>query len=151
MFLKDQIQKEVIQAVKNREKERVGVLRFLQSAIKNKEIELRPDAIGEDQILAVIQKQIKQIRESLECYKQAANHEDKVAEEEYKLSVLQSFLPKPLSEKELEEYIEKAVSELQPQSMKDMGRVMQWIKSQTGGAVEGKVLSEKVKSRLKNL
>ena len=150
MSLKDQIQQEVIQAVKNRDKKRVGVLRFLQAAVKNKEIELRPDAIKEEQIQAVIQKQIKQVRESLECYK-TADQKDKIEEEEYKLSALQAFLPKPLSEKELEEYVEKAISKLQPQSMKDMGKVMQWVKSQTKGAAEGKVLSEKVKSRLTNL
>ena len=150
MSLKDQIQKEVIQAVKSRDKARTGVLRFLQSAVKNKEIELRPNSIKEEEVRAVIQKQIKQVRESLECY-QSADQQDKVAEEKYKLSVLQAFLPKPLSEKELEEYVEKAVSELQPQSMKDMGKVMQWVMAQTKGAVEGKTLSEKVKNRLQNL
>ncbi|MCY4513218.1 MAG: GatB/YqeY domain-containing protein, partial [Bdellovibrionales bacterium] len=102
------------------------------------------------QVQAVVQKQIKQVRESLECYK-AADQKDKVAEEEYKLSLLQTFLPKPLSEKEIEEYVEKAIAELQPQSMKDMGKIMQWIKVQTKGAVEGKILSEKVKNRLINL
>ena len=150
MSLKDQIQKEVIQAVKNRDKARTGVLRFLQSAVKNKEIELRPNSIKEEEVRSVIQKQVKQVRESLECY-QSADQKDKVAEEEYKLSVLQDFLPKPLSEKELEGYIEKAVSELQPQSMKDMGKIMQWVKTQTKGAVEGKTLSERVKNRLQSL
>ena len=150
MSLKEQIQKEVIQAVKSHDKERAGVLRFLQAAVKNKEIELRPEAIKEEQVLAVVQKQIKQIRESLECY-QTADQKDKIGEEEYKMSVLQAFLPKPLSEKELEDYVEKAISELQPQSMKDMGKVMQWVKSQTKGAAEGKALSEKVKNRLTNL
>ena len=150
MSLKDQIQKEVIQAVKSRDKERTGVLRFLQAAVKNKEIELRPDPIKEEQVQAVIQKQIKQVQESLECY-QSANQQDKVEEEEYKLSVLQTFLPKPLSDEELEGYIEKAISELKPQSMKDMGKVMRWVMAQTKGAVEGKTLSEKVKSRLTSL
>ena len=150
MSLKDQIKKEVIQAVKSRNKERAGVLRFLQAAVKNKEIELRPEAIKEEQVLAVVQKQIKQVRESLECYK-TADQKDKIEEEKYKLSVLQIFLPKPLSEKELEEYVEKAIVELQPQSMKDMGKIMQWVKAQTKGAVEGKILSEKVKNRLTNL
>ena len=150
MSLKDQIQKEVVQAVKSRDKARTGVLRFLQSAVKNKEIELRPNSIKEEEVRAVIQKQIKQVRESLEYY-QSADQKDKVEEEEYKLSVLQTFLPKPLSEKELEAYIEKAVSELQPQSMKDMGRMMQWVMAQTKGAVEGKILSEKVKNRLQSL
>ena len=150
MSLKDQIQKEVVQAVKSRDKERTGVLRFLQAAVKNKEIALRPDPIKEEQVQAVVQKQIKQVRESLECY-QSANQKDKVEEEKYKLSVLQTFLPKPLSDEELEGYIEKAISELSPQSMKDMGKVMQWVMTQTKGAVEGKTLSEKVKSRLTNL
>ena len=150
MSLKDQIQKEVVQAVKSRDKNRTGVLRFLQSAVKNKEIELRPNSIKEEEVRAVIQKQVKQVRESLECY-QSANQKDKVAEEEYKLSVLQTFLPKPLSEKELEAVVEKAVSELQPRSMKDMGKVMQWVMAQTKGAVEGKTLSAKVKNRLQSL
>ena len=150
MSLKDQIQKEVVQAVKSRNKERAGVLRFLQAAVKNKEIALRPDSIKEEQVQAVIQKQIKQVRESLECY-QSANQQNKVEEEKYKLSVLQTFLPKPLSDEELKGYIEKAISELNPQSMKDMGKVMQWVMAQTKGAVEGKTLSEKVKDRLQGL
>ena len=150
MSLKDQIQRQTIQAVKSRDKNKTGVLRFLQSAVKNREIELRPNPIEEGQISAVIQKQVKQVKESLECYQQAGER-DKVAEEQYKLSVLQSFLPKPPSEKELGELIEKAVTELQPESLKDMGRMMQWVMAQTKGAVEGKTLSEKIKARLKSL
>ena len=150
MSLKDQIQKETIQAVKNRDKNKAGVLRFLQSAVKNREIELRPDPIEEGQVSAVIQKQVKQVKESLE-YLQKAGQEDKVAEEKYKLSVLQSFLPKPPSEKELEALMDKAIAELNPESLKDTGRMMQWVMARTKGAVEGKTLSEKVKARLKNL
>ena len=123
----------------------------MQAAIKNKEIELRPESISEEQVLGVIKKQIKQIRESIGHYEQADSGKERLQEERHNLSVLESYLPKALPMQELQKCLDEVISHLKPQSPKDMGRVMKALLSKTGGRADGKELSEMVRQRLKNL
>ena len=151
MSLKDKIAKEVLQAAKAKDKKRLQALRFLQAAIKNKEIDVRPASLKEEEVLAVLKKQIKQIQESIEGYKQGSGYEDKVKEEEYNLKELQSFLPKALSKEEIKKHLEKAIEEIKPQSIKDMGKVMQALATSTKGAADNKLLAQMVRERLQGL
>ena len=151
MSLQEKILEDVKVAVKKKDAPRVKALRFLQAAIKNKEIDLRPDSIKEEQVLQVINKQIKQVQESLDYYEKAEGYEEQVKEEQYNLSVLKEYLPTPLSDKEIERVIEASIKEAQPQSIKDMGQVMKIAKEKSKGAVDGKTLSEKIRIQLQNL
>ena len=151
MSLKEKILEDIKANIKNRETSRLRALRFLQAAIKNKEIDLRPDAIKEEQVVQVIMKQLKQIQESLEHYEKAEGYEEQAKAERYNLSVLKEYLPKPLSLEEVERVIEESVKEAKPQSLKDMGMVMKIAKEKSKGAIDGKILSEKIRARLQNL
>ena len=138
------------QSLKSGDRQRTKALRFLQSAVKNKEIALRPEPLTDQQVLSVIKKQIRQTQESLEHYQKAEGYKDQIAEEEHNLSVLQSFLPEPLSEGELDNCIEQVIRELKPRSLKDMGAVMTKVMEKAQGG-DGKQISEKVRSRLEKL
>ena len=150
MFLKDQILKNMESAMKARDMNRVKILRFLHSAIKNKEIDIRPDPLTDDQVVGVLKKQIRQIKESLEHYKKAG-YIKQVEEEEFQLSVLESYLPDFLSEKELKHIVNQVIEELKAQSMKDMGTVMKTAMSKAKGSADSRLLSQIVREELSKL
>lgn len=150
MSLKEQIIKNLETAMKNRDKAHVKVLRFLKSAIKNKEIELRPDPLTDDHIVGVIKKQIKQAKESLEHYKEA-DYKEQASEEEFQLSVLESYLPQPLSREKLTQIVSHVIIEVKAQSIKDMGSVMKAVLAKTKGSADGKTLSHIVREKLSKL
>ena len=150
MSVQDQISNDLAACVKKRDLARVKALRFLQSGIKNKAIALRPEPLNEDHIFSVLRKQIKQVKESLEYYKKAG-YTDQVHEEEFQLSVLESYLPKAVSDEELKTIIRTVIKELKAQSMKDMGSVMKAVLAQTKGQVEGQKLSQLVRKELSNI
>ena len=151
MSLKEKILQDMKSALKNRDPLRLKSLRFLQAAIKNKEIELRPDPIQEKHVLEVIKKQIKQTKESIQHLKEDASYKDRLEEEQNHLSLLEKYLPKPLSSQELQKILEEVIAETKPQSQKDMGQVMKMFIAKTEGKAEGKLLSQMTRERLKNL
>ena len=150
MSLKEKIANDLKAGLKNQDKALVKTLRLLQAAVKNKEIERRPDPIREEDVLETIRKQIKQSKESLDSYKKA-DYRQQAEEEEYSLSVFQSYLPKAMSEEELKPLIQEVIFELKPESPKDMGRVMKEALARSKGAADGKLLSQLVRERLQNL
>ena len=150
MSLKNQILNNMKSSMKDRDVARVKVLRFLNSAIKNKEIELRPESLSDDHIVGVIRKQIKQIKESLEHYK-TAGYKEQASEGEFQLSVLESYLPKALSDGELMKIVKQVITELKARSPKDMGSVMKSVMAKTKGSADGKQLSQIVCEELAKL
>lgn len=150
MPLKEQILKDMEFSMKNRDMARVKVLRFLKSAIKNKEIEARPKPLTNEHIVGVLKKQIKQVKESLEHYK-TAGYKEQVSEEEFQLSVLVSYLPKALSMEELTQIVDQVISEIEAPSIKDMGSVMKATLAKTKGSTDGKMLSQMVRDKLSKL
>ncbi len=150
MSLKNQIAKNMESAMKARDSARVKVLRFLYSAIKNKEIEIRPDPLADNHILGVLKKQIKQIKESLEHYKKAG-YKQRAEEEEFQLSVLESYLPRQISEEQLRQIVHQAIAELKAQSIKDMGAVMKRAMAKAQGSADGKMLAEIARHELSKL
>jgi len=146
MTLKEQIQNDMKDAMRAHDAERLSIIRFLLAAIKQREIDERI-TLDDAQVLAVIEKQVKQHRDSIEQYQQAGRDE-LVAKETKELNVLQSYLPEPLSEAEIGAIINDAIAEASATSIKEMGKVMSIIKPKIQGRAEISVVSAKVKTLL---
>lgn len=149
MSLFEQIDKDYIQAYKAKDAVRLGVLRLLKTAVKNKLVDLcRPGGTLDDgEMMDLIIKESKQRQDSIEQYR-AANRNDLADKEAAELVVLQSYLPKPLSEEELTAVIDAAIAETGASSPRDMGKVISAVMAAHKGRVDGKVLSAAVKARL---
>jgi uncharacterized protein YqeY len=149
-MIRDDIKAATIAAMKSGDKDTTGTLRMVQAAIKNRDIELRTsDKAPEDDVLVteVLQKMVKQRRESAEIYRANAR-EDRAATEEAEIAVIERFLPQQLSDAEASAAIQAIIAETGASSMKDMGRVMALVKERLGGAIEPARASALVKAAL---
>lgn len=144
--IKIQIQETLKTAMRQQEKKRVEALRFILAAIKQKEIDER--VVLEDvAVMAILDKQAKQRRESIEQYEKAARS-DLVSQEQFELDLIQSFLPKPLEEAEVLHYISDEIKTLQAHGMKDMAKVMAALKPKLQGRTDLGHVSALVKQKL---
>ncbi|MFO7831266.1 MAG: GatB/YqeY domain-containing protein [Desulfuromonadaceae bacterium] len=134
------------EAMRNKESERLGVIRMLRSAVKNAEIEAKKE-LGDDEIVSLLATQVKQRRDAAQTYRDG-ERDDLAAKEEAEIVILQEFMPAALTEDELREIVESAVIDLGATSMQDMGKVMKQVSAATRGRAEGRVVSEMVKQRL---
>lgn len=137
-MIRDDIKAALVTAMKSGDKETTGTLRLVQSAILNRDIELRTsDKVPEDDALVteVLQKMVKQRRESAEIYRNNGR-DDRAATEEAEIAVIERFLPQQLGDVEAEARIREIITETGASSMKDMGRVMALVKERLGGAIE---------------
>ena len=149
-MIRDDIKAAVIAAMKGGDKDKLGTLRLAQAAIKNRDIELRTAAQQPDDdalVTEVLQKMIKQRRESAELYRKGGR-EDRAATEESEIAVIAGFLPAQLSDDEASAKIQAIIADLGASSMKDMGRVMAAVKEQLGSAIEPARASALVKGLL---
>jgi uncharacterized protein YqeY len=149
-MIRDDIKAATIAAMKGGDKDTTGTLRLVQAAIKNRDIELRTsDKTPEDDVLVteVLQKMVKQRRESAEIYR-ANNRADRAATEEAEIAVIERFLPAQMSDSDAQAAIRAIVAETGAASMKDMGRVMALVKERLGGSIEPARASALVKSAL---
>jgi uncharacterized protein YqeY len=147
MGLKEQILADIKEAMKNKEADRLSAIRMLQAAVKNKEIELRPNAITDQDVMAVIKKATKQRKEAIEQYANAGR-QDLADKEQFELSVLETYLPAQLDQAQVEKIVADVIAQLGAKSMKDMGGVMKEVQARTQGQADGKMVSEIVKSKL---
>lgn len=149
MSLFEQIEKDYIQAYKAKDSVRLTVLRLLKTAVKNKLVDLcRPGGTLDDgEMMDLIIKEGKQRQDSIEQYT-AAGRTDLADKEAAELVVLQSYLPKPLTDEELTAVIDAAIAETGAASPRDMGKVISAVMAAHKGRVDGKVLSAAVKARL---
>jgi len=144
--LKQQINDQVKQAMKGGEKARLKVLRMLTAAIKQKEIDERIE-LDDAEVLAVIDKMVKQRRESIEQY--VAGGRPELAEaEQTEIDILADFLPEQLNEEELEAMIVAAIADSGAESMADMGKVMAQLKPKVQGRADMKQVSAAVRAKL---
>ena len=149
-MIRDDIKAATITAMKSGDKDTTQTLRLAKAAIKNREIELRTsDKVPEDDALVteVLQKMVKQRRESADIYRKNGR-EDRAAVEEAEIAVIERFLPQQLSDAEAEARIREIVAETGATSMKDMGRVMALVKERLGASIEPARASGLVKSAL---
>ena len=149
-MIRDDIKAATIAAMKAGDKATTGTLRMVSSAIKNRDIEARTGPGGADDdamVTEVLQKMIKQRRESVELYRQGAR-EELAAAEEAEIAVIERFLPRQLSDEEAKAAIQAIVAETGASSMKDMGKVMGLVKERLGTAIEPSRASGLVKAAL---
>lgn len=146
--LKDTIKQDMIAAMRAQEKARLGVIRMLQAAIKQKEVDERT-TLSDGEVLAVIEKMIKQRKESIGQY-QGGGRSDLATKEAEEVKVLEVYMPAPLDAAELDALIAAAIAELNAISVKDMGKVMNHLKSQIQGRANMAEVSAKVKQQLES-
>ena len=149
-MIRDDIKAATIAAMKGGDKDTTGTLRLIQAAIKNRDIELRTAAQTPDDdalVTEVLQKMIKQRRESAEIYR-TNGRADRAATEEAEIAVIERFLPAQMSDEEAGAKIREIIAETGASSMKDMGRVMALVKERLGGAIEPARASALVKAAL---
>ncbi len=144
--LKDRLQEEMKNAMRSKDKERLGVIRLIMAAIKQREVDERI-TLDDAQVLAVFDKMLKQRRESISQFAQAGR-DDLAAKEAAEVEVIQQFMPEALSEAELDKIIEAAIAESGATSIKDMGKLMGILRPQVQGKADMGEVSSKVKARL---
>ena len=146
MTIQDRLTEAMKAAMKAKDSVRLGTIRMMRTAIKNREIENRAE-LSETDAISVLSTLVKQRRESAEAFLQGGRAE-LAAKEDQELAVIQEFLPEPLSDEEIRRIIDEAVAETGAVSMKDMGKVMKLVTPRTVGRAEGRRVSEQVKARL---
>lgn len=146
MELKLRLQDDIKTAMRGGDKLGLITLRMLSAAIKQREIDERV-VLDDTQVLAVVEKLIKQRREAATQY-EAGNRPDLAAKELAEIALLQAYLPEPLSESELDALIEGALAETGAASIKDMGRIMAALKPAIQGRADMAIVSARVKGRL---
>ncbi|MRH78280.1 GatB/YqeY domain-containing protein [Spiribacter sp. C176] len=144
--LKAAINESVKAAMRAGEKTRLGTLRLITAAIKQKEVDDRRELTDAD-VLAILDKMVKQRRESESQYSQA-NREDLAVVERAEMAIIAEFLPQPLSDKEIDTLVQEAITTTGAQSVKDMGKVMGILKPQVQGRADMSQVSARVKAQL---
>ena len=147
MEILPKILNEIKDAMKSKDSLKLNTLRFLQSAIKNREIELRPNPMTDEETMGVIKKLVKQRKESIEQYK-AGNRQDLVDQESAELKILETYLPAQMSKDQVEKLVSDVVASVGAKTIKDMGPVMKEVLARSGGAADNKLVSELVRAKL---
>ena len=143
----DSIKSEIVKAMKEHNKERLNVLRMVKAAVDLEHIDKKVE-INDELVLSVVLKQVKMREDSIEQYSKTSRS-DLVEKETLELNILKEFLPKPLTDSEVDELISEAIDEIKPEGMKDMGKVMGYLSPKVKGRTDQKALSMKIKERLK--
>ena len=142
----DSIKREIVKAMKEHNKERLNVLRMVKAAVDLEHIDKKVE-INDELVLSVVLKQVKMREDSIEQYSKTSRS-DLVEKETLELNILKEFLPKPLTDSEVDELISEAIDEIKPEGMKDMGKVMGYLSPKVKGRTDQKALSMKIKERL---
>lgn len=144
--LKDRINDEVKAAMRAQDKRRLGTLRLITAALKQREVDERI-TLDDAQVMAVLEKMVKQRRDSITQY-QAGNRPDLAEQESYEIDIIQSYLPTQLSEAEIEKVISEVIAATAASGPQDMGKVMGPLKQRLAGQADMGLVSGKVKQRL---
>lgn len=144
--LKHKITEDMKTAMRAKDKPRLGVIRLIQAAIKQKEVDERIE-VDDQQIIAILDKMLKQRRDSLAQYEKA-NRQDLVDQEAFEIEIIQTYMPQALTEAELTDLIETAITETEAASIKDLGKLMAYLKSKVQGRTDMRALSANLKQRL---
>jgi uncharacterized protein YqeY len=143
-MIKQQIAAAMVAAMKSKEKEKLGAIRLIQAAIKQREVDERIELKDQD-VLVILDKMLKQRRESIKQYS-AANRDDLVQQETFEIGVIQSFLPQQLTSNEISAMVTAAIAEFGATSIKDMAKVMESLKPKVQGRADigevGRLLKE---------
>lgn len=141
-----EVKKQIAEAMKSKDEVRLSTLRLLSSELHNAKIDKRGDLTKEDE-LKVVRSEAKKRKDAIEAYKKAGA-KDRAEKEEKELKILKEFLPKEMSDEELEKIVVDAIKESGVNDIKDMGKVMGSAMGKTRGQVEGGRVSEMVRKKL---
>jgi uncharacterized protein YqeY len=144
--LKVQIQQDMKDAMRSADKRRLGAIRLILAAIKQREVDERIE-LNDAQVVNVLDKMTKQRRDSLEQYQQAGR-DDLAEQETFELEILKAYLPAQLDDAEIDALIDAAIQATGAASMKDMGKVMGELKPQLQGRADMGAVSSRIKNRL---
>jgi hypothetical protein len=144
--LKTRLSDDMKAAMKGGDKPRLGVIRLMQSAIKQKEVDERI-ALSDADVIAILDKMSKQRRESIEQFK-AAGRADLEEQESFELGIIQGYLPTPLSDAEIDAIITDAIASSGASSVREMGAVMNLVRAQAQGRADMSMVSARIKSVL---
>ena len=147
MEIREKILADMKDAMRARDSVKLEAIRFLQSAIKYKEVELRPNPITSEDVIGVVKKLVKQRKESIEQFQQASR-QDLVDKELAELKVLEVYLPQQMTREQIEAVVSQVIEQLQAKTIKDMGAVMKETLAKTVGAADNKTISEVIKAKL---
>ncbi|MGA7980530.1 MAG: GatB/YqeY domain-containing protein [Chromatiaceae bacterium] len=145
-MLRERIQEDMKAAMKAADRRRLGVIRLMLAAVKQREVDERIQ-LDDTQVLVVLDRMVKQRRDSLEQYSQAGR-DDLAEQERYELGVIQTYLPAALSDEELDRLVQDAIAAAGAHSMKDMGKVMGTLRPRVQGRADMGAVSALVKRRL---
>ena len=145
-LLKDRIKDDMKASMKAKDKARLGVIRMILAAIKQIEVDERVE-LDNDRTIVVLDKMLKQRRESIRQFREAGR-DDLVDIEESEILVIQDFLPQALTDEEVDAMVAQAVADAGAESIKDMGKVMGLLKPQMQGRADMSVVSAKIKAVL---
>jgi uncharacterized protein YqeY len=146
MSLKGRITDDMKAAMRSGEKERLGVIRMITAAIKQREVDERI-VLDDAQVLSVLEKMIKQRKESIAQF-QAGNRQDLVDKEAAEIALVQTYMPSPMTEAEIDALIGEAIAASGASSIKDMGKVMGIIKAKAQGRADMAAVGAKIKAKL---
>ena len=146
MTLKERITEDMKSAMRASDKERLSTIRMVQAAIKQREVDERI-SLDDAQVLAVLEKMVKQRRESIAAFEQGGRA-DLADKEKAEIAVLSAYLPEQLSEAEVDALIRAAIAETGAASMKDMGKVMGAVKAKAAGRADMGAVSARIKAAL---
>ncbi len=144
--LKSRIQEDVKDAMRARDRQRLGALRLITAAIKQKEVDDRVE-LDDAAVVSVLEKMIKQRRDSIEQY-QKGGRQELAAREAYEIELIQNYMPAAMDDSELEALIDATLRQTGASGMKDMGKVMAALKAKVQGRADMGAVSAKVRARL---
>lgn len=146
MTLKDRLMEDMKVSMRNKETLRKSVITMIRASVKQKEVDDRVD-VTDDDVIELIAKQLKQRNDALVEFEKA-EREDLITQTKAEIEILASYLPQQLTDEELEAVVRDAITEVNAQSMKDMGKIMGKVMAVAKGKVDGKRINEMVKNVL---
>ena len=147
MEIREKILADIKSAMVSKDTIKLNTLRFLNSAIKNKEIDSRPTPITAEDIMQVIKKLVKQRKESIEQFS-TAGRMDLADQESSELKILEAYMPSQMTKEQIEKLVADVIAATGAKTVKDMGTVMKESMARSAGNADGKMLSEVIKSKL---
>ncbi len=147
MSIKENIEKDFVKAMKEKETLKISTLRMVKAAIKNSEIDKRGE-LEDQEIVKLLDSLIKKRQEAIQLFREGGR-EDLAAKEEQEIAIIENYLPKVLSEEEIIKIVDEAIREVQAESIRDLGKVMKAVMEKfKGQRVDGKMVNNLVKNRL---
>ena len=146
--IKKQLEQEIKESLKAKDKKKLAALRMFSAAIKQYEVDTRTEPT-DNHVIKIFTKLLKQRREALEQFKKA-NRQDLAEQEQYEIELISTFMPKPLSEEELDTLIDKTIAATNAKNIKDMRNVLSSISKEVFGKADMSIVSSMIKEKLQN-